>query len=122
MSIAEQYEILYVLLDALDRHFSSWMSASFACVVAAHFMGSRLNGFLASLISIAYSLFSATMVVRFLTNGAKFAEIRDDLIAAGEYYAIEFAEFGSLLILLTFIVGFFGTNGYVWYCYKNRAR
>ena len=120
MSIAEQYEIVYMILDALDRIFALWMSSSFAVIVAAHFSaGDRLNKYLAALLSVTYTLFSMTLFVRYVSNGTKLAEFRDSLAAEGESFSLAMSELGGLLLVLTFIVGLVGSNGYIWYCYKK---
>ena len=121
MTIAEQYQLMYVILETLDRLFEFWLSASFAVVVAAHFMIGNLSRYLAIFMSLAYTLFSFTLVFRFRSNGTKFGEVRDSLLAAGETLNLDASNFGGLLLFLTFVVGFLGTNGYLWYCYLKRV-
>lgn len=121
MTIAEQYQLLYAILETLDRLFEFWLSASFAVVVAAHFMIGNLSRYLAIFVSLSYTLFSFTLVFRFRSNGTLFGDVRDSLIAAGETLNLDASNFGGLLLFLTFVVGFLGTNGYLWYCHLKRA-
>lgn len=121
MTIAEQYQLLYAILETLDRLFEFWLSASFAVVVAAHFMTGNLSRYLAIFMSLSYTLFSFTLVFRFRSNGTLFGDIRESLIAAGETVNLDASNFGGLLLFLTFVVGFLGTNGYLWYCHLKRA-
>ena len=120
MTIAEHYELIYAILETLDRLFEFWLSASFAVIVAAHFMIGKLNRYLALFMSMAYSLFSFTLAFRFYSNGKKLSEFRDSLLSLGETLNPDASNFGGLLLFLTFFVGFLGTNAYVWYCYLKR--
>ena len=121
MTIAEQYQLLYTILETMDRLFEFWISGSFAVVVAAHFMIGNLSRYLTSFMSLSYTLFSFTLVFRFRGNGTKFSEIRDSLIAAGETVNLDASNFGGVLLFLTFVVGFLGANGYLWYCHLKRS-
>ena len=56
MSIGELYELFYIILEAADRVFEFWLSASFAIVVATFIAADRLSKRMYQVITLAYIL------------------------------------------------------------------
>lgn len=106
MTIAELYDLLYTTRSMLDQILEFWLTASFAVLVASHFLADRLTRPIAALLAISYSVFSALLMTRFYVTGTKAFEIRERLVAAGETFSGGGSQLVGILSTVTFIVGF----------------
>ena len=114
MSIAELYELMYASVDLMDRIFEFWLTASFAVVVASHYVSDRLTTRLATVLAALYGLISLQLVVRYFLAIRKMIETRDILVSRGETFALGAAGFAGSLVLATFAVGIVSVLAFVW--------
>jgi hypothetical protein len=119
MSVPELYEIFYAQFEVLDRSFEFWLTATFSVVVASHFMAGSMTRGLATLMALVYTLFSLAMAWRWRAAGLKFAEIRDQLVSAGEYYLVDASNVVGFLLVMTFVVGFSGALVFIWRSFRS---
>jgi len=120
VTIAELYELLYIVLEAADRVFQFWMSASFAIVIAAFLAADRLSKRMYQLITFAYLLVSLNMFLRYAVNANRFAAIRTELVERGEWYDVPTSLAAGVTQGAVFIIGTVGTLYFVWQTYKAR--
>ena len=120
MTPAELYEIYYLTLGAMDRFFEFWMTASFSVVVAAYFIHKSIDRRILMLIGVVYLLFSVSLAIRYSIATAKFVDVRDQLILQGESLSAAMSYAAGASIVLTFIVGFLGTLGYLYHTYNGK--
>lgn len=114
MSIAELYELMYASVDLMDRIFEFWLTASFAVVVASHYVSDRLTTRLATVLAALYGLISLQLVVRYFLAIRKMIETRDLLVSRGETFALGAAGFAGFLVFATFVVGIVSVLAFVW--------
>jgi hypothetical protein len=119
MSIGELYELFYIVLEAGDRVFQFWLSASFAVVVATFFAAERLSKRMYQLITVAYVLVSFNMAYRYVINVVRLVEIRADLIEQEAWYEVPATLPAGIAQVAIFAVGFSGTLYFVWSTYLN---
>jgi hypothetical protein len=121
LSTAELYDIYFSALGTMDRIFEFWLTASFAVVVASHFISSSMSRGLALLMSSAYVLFSAAMAARFLIVSFKMNETQGRLVSIGESYPGELSQFVGILLVSLFAVGSVGVLAFVWRAYRQSS-
>ncbi len=119
MSIAETYEIYYVVLATMDQIFQFWLSASFAVILTSYFASEMLTRWIFWLVSASYVLFSVLLGTRYFLAGAKLVELRDRLMAAGEHFDPTLVSSIALYTLLLYIIGVIGTLSYLRYSYRR---
>ena len=119
MSVPELYEIFYAQLDLMDRTYEFWLSATFAVVVASHFMAGSLSRRLAAFIALVYSLFSFAVALRWMSATRRFGVVRQQLISSGEVHDLESGTIVGILLALTFAAGFVGTLAFIWSSYQK---
>jgi len=117
------YETLYAVLEASDRIFEFWITASFAVVIATFFAASRMTKIMFVLISFMYAIVSANMAIRWSIATLKFRELQAALIEQGEVFpASLLVNTSGLLTITTFVIGTCGTLYFAWYTYRNQKR
>ena len=74
LPVGDLYDVLYAVLEASDRIFEFWITASFSVVIASFFAASRMTRAMFVLISIMYGIVSANMLVRWFIATLKFRD------------------------------------------------
>jgi hypothetical protein len=123
LSTAELIEAAYLVTANSDRLFEHWLTATFAVIVASHFIGSQMSKYLFSLIQIIYSLFSFYILIRWVNSGYTGAGFINALNERG----YEFASgplYGAMLPALAaiFFIATLGTLHFVWINYKKHEK
>jgi len=119
MTAPELYEIYYMTMGTMDRIFEFWLTASFSVVIAAFFLGPKVNRFIFWLLFGGYSLFSIGLGVRYLIASNTLVSMRDQLIGMGEPFSALMSNGAGAFVALTCLFGFFGTLGYLCYSYVS---
>lgn len=119
VSIAELYEVYFSALAVMDQILEFWLTASFAVVVASHFMSSNMGRRLALFLSSVYLLFSAVVAARYIIVASKMIEIRDQLIAADGSYFSGLTQFVGIALAALFLLGCSGVLWFVWSTHKR---
>jgi hypothetical protein len=122
MSTGELYELFYMILEAADRVFEFWLSASFAIVVATFIGADHLSKRMYQIITLAYILVSFNMAYRYTINGIRLFEIRADLLEKEAWYEVPATWPGLASQAAIFAVGLCGTLYFVWSTYQTNAR
>ncbi len=117
------YETLYAVLEASDRIFEFWITASFAVVIATFLAASRVTKVMFVLISFTYGIVLANMLIRWSIATLKFRELQAALIEQGEVFPSSLLiNTSGLLTITTFVIGTCGTLYFVWFTYRNQKR
>ncbi len=117
------YETLYAVLEASDRIFEFWITASFAVVIATFLAASRVTKVMFVLISFTYGIVLANMLIRWSIATLKFREIQASLIEQGKVFPSSLLiDTSGFLTITTFIIGTCGTLYFVWFTYRNQKR
>ena len=122
MTTSELYGLLYIVLEAADRVFESWLSASFAIVVANFIDVERLTKRMYQLVAVAYALVSFNMAYRYIISMERFLAIRADITALGEWYEVSSSAPAALGQFAIFVVGVSGTLYFVWQTHETSSR
>jgi hypothetical protein len=118
MTIAELYEIYYIVLATMDQIYEFWLTASFAVVIASYFAAKHLTRALYIVLALAYSLFSIWLAVRMWAASSKLEDIRARLLKLGETFADISLPFIVLLVSL-YVLGFAGTLLFLRHSYNK---
>jgi hypothetical protein len=132
MSELELIELVSGASERIWGLIEFWVSVSFAAIVAVHYSSNRVNGALASIVTILYTAF--TLMV-FTSMGAHsdnqtaayellaVLEAKENLTAIGEQ-TLEYSrsERVQKIYAFTFMATYFGTVGYVVYSYFSRRK
>ena len=116
----ETLDLVFTMSAQLDSIFSYWISASFAVVIGVFVAREHLNFGLALCIGALYFLASAMFAVRWVSAGILGQEVLFAQSMPAGYVESIWAL--PLLRLITFVLGFIITEGYLIYSYTQLRR
>lgn len=122
MSVAELYDLLFVVVADLDRIFEFWLTASFAIVVGSHFVTNTITRGQAVLMASTYVLLSVFLAIRYMTSFNRMTETQARLVALGESPSLGATQAAGLVGLLVCLVGFLGVLSFVWQAYRESPK
>ena len=120
LTTAEVHQLAYLTLDAQDRAFEFWISASLGVLIAVFFVGAKIAKRFLALIFVVYALFAVSIIVRWVLIGLRREHWYFVLVERGEYLAPGYwAGVSVWLTVLIFFVGTCGTLYFLWYTGKR---
>jgi len=118
LSTAELMEMSYLATELFDRLFEYWLNATFAVIIASHFIGRQMTRYMFLLLVTIYGLFTLNILNRSINSGTRLVEIIFALNERGESPVPVF--FASLITGLTFAAIFaIGTLGTMYFIRLN---
>ena len=114
MATAELHDILFAMIDTMDQIIEFWLTASFAVVIATHFLAGQMTRLTAGLLAGGYCLMSALLGARLAVVGTKMSEVLVRLDAAGETFPMGLIGVVRVLLLCTVVFGFCAVLFFLW--------
>ena len=124
LSTAELMEMSYFATELVDRLFQYWITATFALVIASHFIGAQMTRYMFLLLETTYALYTIGILSRMMNSGSRLFEIIAALDERGESpNAMIYAPgISAISILLTFLIATFGAMYFVWLNFNKHVR
>ena len=121
LSLYETTELFYIILEAQDRFFEFWITATFAVIIACHLGSSILTRSFSLMISFMYLAFSINLIGRWFFVAEAVSRYRNDMASqSGIQLNEQLIDLSRMLSMTTLIVGPAITIFFVWYTYKNQ--
>ena len=121
LSLYETTELFYIILEAQDRFFEFWITATFAVIIACHLGSSILTRSFSLMISFMYLAFSINLIGRWVFVAEAVSRYRNDMASqSGIQLNEQLIDLSRMLSTTTLLVGTTVTIFFVWYTYKNR--
>ena len=121
LSLYETTELFYIILEALDRFFEFWITATFAVIIACHLGSSILTRSFSLMISFMYLAFSINLIGRWVFVAEAVSRYRNDMASqSGIQLNEQLIDLSRMLSTTTLLVGTTVTIFFVWYTYKNQ--
>ena len=79
LSLYETTELFYIILEAQDRFFEFWITATFAVIIACHLGSSILTRSFSLMISFMYLAFSINLIGRWVFVAEAVSRYRNDM-------------------------------------------
>ena len=121
LSLYETTELFYIILEAQDRFFEFWITATFAVIIACHLGSSILTRSFSLMISFMYLAFSINLIGRWVFVAEAVSRYRNDMASqSGIQLNEQLIDLSRMLSMTTLIVGTVITIFFVLYTYKNQ--
>ena len=121
LSLYETTELFYIILEAQDRFFEFWITATFAVIIACHLGSSILTRSFSLMISFMYLAFSINLIGRWVFVAEAVSRYRNDMASqSGIQLNEQLIDLSRMLSTTTLLVGTTVTIFFVWYTYKNQ--
>ena len=115
MTVPELYTVYYLAIEAVDRASESWVSVSFALVVASYIGSQHLTRTIKVLVTMLYGAFCLhTMVTIGAVHSPRILEMRSLLIESGETFNTTTSIASGYISIGYFLLGVSGTLYFVW--------
>jgi len=114
------YEMLLATLSLADSTIQIWFTITFAIIVAAHFAGSRIGGFIYHLMSGLYGLYALVLITRYISSAAQIFHYRSLLLERGFEPWPVLPAVSIVIVGGTFILLFGGTIATLWFIQSLR--
>jgi len=111
------HQLRYMSLELVDTTFNLWMSATFATLIAIHFVGRQLKTRALVLIATLYSLFSLLCLVRIIMNGSSVI-IYSQAIVVEPNSGLDF-PFGTVLTILRLLIFAIGSISTLYFVFRS---
>ncbi len=119
LSAGDLYDILLSLVEIMNSNVEMWLSATFATLVAFHFIGEKLTKELYWIATIMYLLASGFFLLRHLNAGSAIQQTFEMIESRNVPVLPQLPEYVSMGF---FVLYFTGTSCCLWYmrrCYRQ---
>ena len=115
MNQNEYWEHVVKSIELMNTSFEFWMTATFAVLVAVHFMRKEIDAWLYRTAALMYSLLTFLFLVRWWTSVATIMRLGEQMTAAGfeMYPAPPGAILSPFVYLAIVLIGFTAVIGYM---------